>query len=96
MCLLVIAATEYQIQVCIPAHNRSEFVMITSLYSIRLKIGWMAKIALKTFLQIQENWAGRNSKLNVCVSIHCSSRMQECKDESEIYNYQQIRIMHDI
>ena len=21
--------------------------------------------------------------------------MQECKDESEIYNYQQIRIMHD-
>ena len=39
MCLLVIAATEYQIQVCIPAHNSSEFVMITSLYSIRLKIG---------------------------------------------------------
>ena len=25
MCLLVIAAIEYQIQVCIPAHNSSEF-----------------------------------------------------------------------
>ena len=46
-------------------------------------------------LQIQENWADRNSKLNFCVSIHCSSRMQECKDESEIYNYEQIRILHD-
>ena len=55
MCLLVIAATEYQIRICIPAYNSSEFFTITSLYSVRLKIGWMDKITLKTFT-IQENW----------------------------------------
>ena len=49
MCLLVIAATQNQIQVWIPAYNSTEFFMITSLYSVRLKIEWMDKIALKTF-----------------------------------------------
>ena len=26
------------------------------------------------------------------VQIHCSSHIQECRDESEIYNYQRIRL----
>ena len=95
MRLLVTVATEYQIQISIPAYiNSSEFFTITSLYSVRLKIGWMDKITWR-YLQIQEKWAGRNSKLNFCVSIYCRSRMQECKDESEIYSYQKIWILHD-
>ena len=39
----------------------------------------MVKIVLRHLHQIQENWAGK------------SLRMQGCRDETEIYNYERIQ-----
>ena len=44
--------------------------------------------------QIQETELVDISKLN-CVWIHGSLRMQECRDESESYNYQQIQLSNN-
>ena len=57
----------------------SEFFTTTPLYSVRLKYLLMVKIVLRHLHQIQENWAGN------------SLRMQGCRDETEIYNYQRIQ-----
>ena len=55
----------------------------------------MDNITSKTFTSIQGNWVGRKSITASRVWIHGSSRMQECWDESEIYNYQRIQLSNN-
>ena len=50
---------------------------------------WMDKITSKAFKSIQGNWAGRNS-ITASRVDSWQLRMQECRDESEIYNYQRV------
>ena len=68
----------------------------TSLYLVRLKIFEWTKFLRRHLHQFQGNGAGRNF---LTASRQCrvwiqgslrSLRMQECRDECEIYNYQRI------
>ena len=86
---------QHEIQIGIPACvMSSEYFTRTSLYLVRFEDLWVDKIALKTLTSIQGNWAGRNV-ITALVWIHSSLCMQECRDESEIYNYQQIQLMNN-
>ena len=64
----------------------SEFFMITPLYSVRLKTVWKDTIYIKfkKTEQAQISWLP-------CMWIHYLLHMQECKDETESYNYQWIQ-----
>ena len=49
---------------------------------------WLMTLLWRHFHQIQGNWAGRNFMIASRVNS-CSLRIQ-CRDESEIYNYQRV------
>ena len=54
---------------------------------------WMDKIALKTFTSNSRKLSWRKF-YNCCTWIHCSLRKQECRHESEIYNYRRIQFLN--
>ena len=56
---------------------------------------WMDKIASKTYLSVQRNWAGRNFT-TAFIMFHNSLHMQECRNEYEIYmyNYKLIQLLN--
>ena len=70
----------------------------TSLYLVKLKIFEWTKFLRRHLHQFQGNWAGRNF---LTASRKCSLwiqgllRMQECRDECEIYNYQRIQLSNN-
>ena len=55
----------------------------------------MDKIAAKTFTSIQGNWAGRNFITASRVNLRLITQVRECRDESEIYNYQWIQLLNN-
>ena len=71
---------------CIPACvMSSEFLTITPLTVFgRIEKLILLKIKFKKTVLAELSWIP-------CVWIHCSLHMQECKDETEIYNYQWIQ-----
>ena len=61
----------------------------TSMYLVILKIFRWIKFLPRHLHQFQGNWGGRNF---ITTSwIHGSLRIQECRDEYEIYNYRRIQ-----
>ena len=69
----------------------------TSLYLVRLKIFEWVKFHRRHLHQIQGNLAGRNfvTDWRVNSRLISHSRMQECRHESEIYDYQQIQLSNN-
>ena len=59
-----------------------------------MKIFEWIKLLRRHLRQIQGNWGGRNFKLPH-VWLHGSLRMQECRDESEIYIYKRIQLLNN-
>ena len=72
----------------------SEYFKRTSLYLVRLKIFEWIKFLRTHLHQIQGNWDGRILLLPR-VWIHGALRMQEYREESEIYNYQWIQLSNN-
>ena len=75
----------------------SEYFTRTSLYLVRLKslngLNFLEDVHLH---QVQGNWAGRNFVTESHVNSQLITlRMQECRDESEIYNYQRIQLSNN-
>ena len=65
--------------------------LLQSLYLVRLKnFEWIGHLH-----QIQGNWAGTNFVTESRVNSR-SLPMQECRDESEIYNWQRIQLSNNI
>ena len=59
-----------------------------------MKIFEWIKLLRRHLRQIQGNWGGRNFKLPH-VWLHSSLRMQECRDESDIYIYQRFQLLNN-
>ena len=62
---------------------------------VRVKIFKWVKIQRRHLRQIQGHLAGRNFVTESSVNIHSSLRMQECRHESENYNYQRIQLSNN-
>ena len=69
----------------------SEYFTRTSLYLVSLKIFEWVEFIQDIYIKFRETELIEISLLP-WVWTHGSSRMQECRDESEIYNYQRIQL----
>ena len=72
----------------------SEYVMRTFLYLVRLKIFEWIKFFEDIYIIFRETELVEILQ-PPCMWIHRSLRMHECRDESEIYSYQQIQLSTD-